>query len=258
MAKTYQISNNIIFSVNDDGSISRIAEISDDGQISGLQEKVRVVKEANDTITFFIWVAIAAACVLGYLYYTTNGKLKDIQNQVTVLNQQIEQSKTTISSLQSTNSSLQNQLNNLRQEKAQAEQNLQNFRSKVGSSYPLIISDLLVANTYSNGTIETDYGNTIYSSRTMYLCPRISYEGVIPGNVTLYLKLYRPNGQLATGPSSPNGYTYSSSEWIYSGNNTSTLGGWGNSTKGNWPSGTYRFEVWYKNTCLKSKSFTIY
>lgn len=258
MAKTYQISNNTIFSVNDDGSISRIAEISDDGRISGLQEKVRVVKEADGTVTFFMWVAIVAACVLGYLYYTTDGKLDDVQNQVTALNQQIEQSKTTISSLQSTNSSLQNQLSSLRQEKNQAEQNLQSLRSKVGSSYPLIISDIQIANTYANGSIETDYGQTIYSSRSMYLTPKISYEGITPGNVTLDIKLIRPNGQLSSGTSSPSGYSYSSPAWIYNGSNTTTIGGWGNSSKGNWPSGTYRFEVWFRNTCLKSKTFTIY
>lgn len=258
MAKTYQISDNTIFSVNEDGSISHIAEIGYDGRISGLQEKVKVVKASDGSAIFFMWVAIVAACVLGCLYYTTDDKLHDVQNQITALNQQIERGKTTISSLQSTNSILQNQLNSLRQEKNQIEQNLQSLRSKVGSSYPLIISDIQIANTYANGSIETDYGRTIYSSNSMYLTPQISYEGITPGNVTLYIKLIRPDGQLSSSTSSPSGYSYSSSAWIYSGSNTTTVGGWGNSSKGHWPSGTYRLEVWYRNTCLKSKIFTIY
>ena len=43
--------------------------------------------------------------------------------------------------------------------------------------------------------------------------------------------------------------------WLY---NTYSLNGWGNRNKGHWTSGTYRIEVWYENTCLKSKTFTIY
>ena len=161
MAKSYQISNKVIFSVNDDGSITRLGEIDANDKIVGLQEKVKVVKEKDESTSFFMWAAIVVAIILGYLYFTTNDKLDNAYSQISSLNTQIEKQKGNIASLQSSNSSLQSQINGLRQEKAQAEQNLQKFRSKVGSSYPLIISDIQVANTYANGTIETDYGNTI-------------------------------------------------------------------------------------------------
>ena len=169
MEKSYQISDNIIFCINEDGSVTRIAEISNDGRISGLQEKVKVVKEADSTVAFFMVVAIVVACVLGFLYCTTNDQLVDLQNQLRGLHKQIEQSKTTISSLQSNNSALKNQLNSLKQEKEQAEQTLQKLRTTVSSPNPLIISDIQIANIYDDGSIETDYGQKIYSSRSMYL-----------------------------------------------------------------------------------------
>lgn len=258
MAKTYNIANKVIFAMNEDGSVTRLGEIDANDRIVGIQEKVRVVKETDDSSSFFMWVAIIAAVILGYLYFTTKDEYSQATSEISKLNNTIQQQNADIASLQSNNTSLQNQIGNLRHEKSQVEQNLQTLRSKVGSSYPLIISDIQVANTYSNGAIETDYGNTLYSSRTMYLTPKIIYEGISSGNITLHIKLYRPNGQLSTGTSSPSGYSYTSSTWVYSGNNSSSLGGWGNSTKGNWPSGNYRFEIWYNNTCLKSKTFTVY
>ncbi|MDE6431250.1 MAG: hypothetical protein K2K65_08795 [Duncaniella sp.] len=251
MAKNYQISNNIIFSINEDGSITRIAEIGDDGKISGLQEKIRVIKEADKSVSLFMWIAIVIACVIGCLYYIANNVLDETTNQIAHLTQQIEQSDTIISSLQ-------NQINSLIHEKDQAEKNLQSLRAKIGDSYPLIISDIEIANTDGNSNIETSYGQTIYSSRSMYLMPKISYVGIKPGIVTLYVKLIDPNGRLSIGNSSPSGYSYSSPVVIWDGNNNAILSGWGNSSKGNWAPGTYRLEVWYENVCLKSKTFTIY
>lgn len=44
MAKTYQISNNIIFCVNEDGSITKFATIDENGMIVRLGEKANYHK----------------------------------------------------------------------------------------------------------------------------------------------------------------------------------------------------------------------
>ena len=151
----------------------------------------------------------------------------------------------------------------------EAERQSQNYKDEaeeakskinsIGDTYPMIIKDIKIANTYSNGNIETDYGNTIYSSRTMYLKPKIYYDGIVGGSKTLKVKLYEPNGSLSRGTNSPSGYSYSSSVYLYSdNNNTVILDGWGTDSYWSWSSGTYRIEIWYENTCLKTKTFTIY
>jgi hypothetical protein len=105
----------------------------------------------------------------------------------------------------------------------------------------------------------TNFGNTIYSSGTMYLQPRIEYTGLTSGTKTLKVKWYNPDGTIRSGTTSPSGFSQSESMYVSRGdNNTYTLNGWGNSAKGNWRSGTYRIEIWYDNTCLKAKTFTIY
>lgn len=180
MAKTYQISNNIIFCVNEDGPLSEITTLKSEKQ-----------------------------------------KLADAKQSVEVA--------------------------------------LSNLKGKIGMTYPLIISDIEIANVTYDGDIETNYGNTIYSSNTMYLKPRIKYYGISSGYKNLKVKWYNPNGTLKTGTSSPYGFSQSEDCFIYLGSdNTYSLNGWGNRNKGHWTSGTYRIEVWYENTCLKSKTFTIY
>lgn len=126
------------------------------------------------------------------------------------------------------------------------------------SEIPFIVTKMDVANIESNGTIIQDYGSTIYDYKTKYLQPRITIKPYkTTGNVDLYIKLYQ-NNELSTGSSSPDGYTYSYSIVINgSSSQTFTLSGWGANNAGNWPAATYRFEIWYGDYCLGSKTFKV-
>ena len=225
MVKNYQISNNIIFSVNDDGSITKFATISESGEICRIGESI---KQPVTKPVWGYWVAIVlfvVATIIAFVLYISMKERYDSQYR---------QNRTLMSQYET-------------------------LKSQVGNAYPLIISEIEIANSYRGGDIETDYGNTIYSSNTMYLKPRIKYYGISSGTKTLKIKWFKPDGSMSTGTSSPYGFSQSDSHYIYSGaDNSITLSGWGNENKGHWRSGCYRIEIWYENTCLKSKSFTIY
>ena len=225
MVKNYQISNNIIFSVNDDGSITKFATISESGEICRIGESI---KQPVTKPLWGYWVAIVlfvVATIIAFVLYISMKERYDSQYR---------QNRTLMSQYET-------------------------LKSQVGNAYPLIISEIEIANSYRGGDIETDYGNTIYSSNTMYLKPRIKYYGISSGTKTLKIKWFKPDGSMSTGTSSPYGFSQSDSHYIYSGaDNSITLSGWGNENKGHWRSGSYRIEIWYENTCLKSKSFTIY
>lgn len=130
---------------------------------------------------------------------------------------------------------------------------------RVESKVPLLITDIEMGNTYKNGNIETNFGNTIYSSSSMYLTPQITVYGFKDEEIELKIKLFSMNGIQRRGESSPQGYTYTSK--IQCTKNTLTtcrLGGWGNETRGHWNSDTYRIEIWYKDICLKKHNFTVH
>ena len=126
------------------------------------------------------------------------------------------------------------------------------------SEIPFIITKLEVANVEKDGTIIQDYGYTIYDYKTKYLKPRITIKPYkTSGTVKLYVKLYKDN-ELRKGSSSPDDYSYSDTIEI-NGSSVQTfmLSGWGSETAGHWPAATYRFEIWYGDYCLGSKTFKV-
>lgn len=141
---------------------------------------------------------------------------------------------------------------------AKAESEFETFKNSIASN-PFYVYDIEIGNKYAGSDkMETDYGERIYSSHTMYLSPKIKYVGIIPDTYLLKVKLYNQNGTLQKGKSSPEDCTYTHSVSLSTGKSEAIVGSWGNKTKGTWRSGSYRMEIWYDSTCLFSKTFTIY
>lgn len=228
--------------------------------------KINSQKKQYKLVLFLSLLMIG--CGVGIYFLNNNilgleSQIKNLNNRINFYRRQIVQKNDSLSIqaslIKSKNiriSSLDSDLAAMKNKKEQLEQSL----SEIKSYYPIVITDIQVGNTYSNGNFETPYGGRIYSSYSMYLKPKITYIGLDAGEIkTLYVKLYTPSGSMSTGNSSPKGYSFSSDIYISSGTgNTWELSGWGNSTKGNWPKGSYRFEVWYGGICLKTKSFSVY
>lgn len=232
-----------------------------------LKEKNAALQEENKDIlsqkkqyrNIVILCLLVAACGVGLFFLKDN--LDSTKSSLESAQQEIIQKKRDIAHKQETITALNGKINNLQaslsQEKSDREK-AENKLSKVESYMPVVITDIEIANVYQSGSIETDYGNTIYSSYTMYLKPRIKYTGIKTGeSITLNIKLYTPTG-LSRGSSSPSNCSWTESFYVYSGENTQSFQGWGGPSKGHWSSGTYRYEFWYGNVCLKAKTFTIH
>lgn len=105
------------------------------------------------------------------------------------------------------------------------------------------------ANVDDDNNIYSNYGDAIYSEVSMYIFPKIFYTCSESKDLELSVKFYDPDGNLCSSKSSPNGYTYSTYISVKK-SGEKVLTGWGNSSKGTWKSGNYRFEVWNKGCCL--------
>jgi hypothetical protein len=125
------------------------------------------------------------------------------------------------------------------------------------SEIPFIITKIEVANVDNDYNIIQDFGVTVWDNKSKYLQPRITVKPLSgAGKYTVTVKLYQ-NNILSTGSNSsdysyPNEISVSgqSSQVIY-------LKGWGSNTAGHWSAGNYRFEIWYGDYCLGSKSFKV-
>lgn len=250
MDKTYRISGDgTIFEIKDDGSIAKLAKIDDNGRISTLSGEIMTTGGGSKGgYWFFIIVFAIAAVIWGMLYIEADENYSRASRERYEYKEKYEEATT----------SMRSQISSLEQERDNAKSELSSLKSRVSNTYPLIINDIEIANVTYDGDIQTNYGNTLYGSSTMYLRPRIKYIGLTSGDKTLKVKWYNSDGTIRRGTSSPSGFSQSESVYIYNGDNTCTLSGWGNSTKGHWRSGTYRIEIWYENVCLKAKTFTIY
>ena len=120
------------------------------------------------------------------------------------------------------------------------------------------IYSIEIGNVTKDWDVITDYGETIYSSETMYLAPKISYKSYADREYKFDFKWIMPDGSLSRGNSSPAGYSHSLTGFLSYGKGTWNLHSWGDKTKGNWYAGNYAIEIWCEGTLLKRKEFTIY
>lgn len=125
------------------------------------------------------------------------------------------------------------------------------------TSLPISISSVDMGITDGNNNVVTAYGNTLYSSSTKYLTPRISAYAKSAGTYEIYCKFYDASGTLSTGSNSPSGYSWKYSLRMNQGTGTYTLSGWGSSSAGHWCKGNYRIELYYKGNLLTTKYFTV-
>ena len=226
-----------VYEIQSDGSISKIGNIHHS-------------RDNNGWLWFFLIVAIIASIILGICYDDAEKSLRSARRKASDFERQYNSAQQDIRRL---NSDLQE----ANRQKNQAVQELNDFKANL-RNFPLLISDIEIGNQYANGATETSYGGYIYSSRSMYLAPKIKYVGLNSGYATLKVKFYTPDGTLSKGSSSPYDCSYTNSMYVYSGKNEYSLSSWGGSSMGHWRKGSYRIEVWYNSTCLAVKNFTIY
>ena len=122
------------------------------------------------------------------------------------------------------------------------------------------ITGISIGNVTYDGDMLTYYGNTLYENEMKYAKPRLTYNCTKAANdVTLYTKIFRPNGTMITNSSSPAGYTTSDDADFSTGNSNSlVLPGWGSDDGGYYEKGIWRWEIWYNGRKLASTAFTVY
>lgn len=167
-----------------------------------------------------------------------------------------------VAELQRKNNALRSELDttalSLKRERL-AHERLQLENDSLKTLYPINVTKLEVANADGRGNAVSPYGKDIVASNSMYLMPRITYWGLKIGEtITLNVRLYDHEGKLVTGSSSPSGYSFSCKiDPVLPGENSQALSGWGGADRGHFRSGTYRYEVWYDDMCLKQVEFKL-
>ncbi len=131
-------------------------------------------------------------------------------------------------------------------------------RYKECGGCPFDIISLSFAFSKADGTIITDYGDKLYSSKSQYISTKAKVDVLRAEDCKIQCKLYS-KGVLSKGEDSGDNYTYESDLYFYTtGSTERRIGGWGSSYSGNWSPGNYRFEIWYDGEKIGEESFHIY
>lgn len=105
------------------------------------------------------------------------------------------------------------------------------------------------------------YGERLCAADVHYLMPRIYYKSTYSSSQdwAFKYKIYKPDGTLMSGSTSPSGYTNSFEMTVDPGENYCGIGGWGRSGGGAYDqTGQYRFEVWRNGSRIYQQNFTLY
>lgn len=214
---------------------------SQKGEISNLKNQLLIAGKKKGGKWGFIFVVLfMVAAITAYTIWDEKQSLarrdseqiKELGNRIASLREEKENDISELNDLQTRYNELEAKFDELKR------------------LYPLIIEDVKIANVYNDGEIETDYGNSLYSSRTMYLKPKISYIGCASAAKTFKVKWIKPDGSISISPSAE--------YYVFEGRQELALTGWGGSDMGHWNAGTYQIEIWCGDVALKSKTFTIY
>jgi hypothetical protein len=117
---------------------------------------------------------------------------------------------------------------------------------------PLVITSVKVGNGDYNGRWLTNAGDPLYSSQMRSLRPVVTYDAKFDGDVTFFVKIIHPNGEVeklsSIPPDLPSGFSYSGKFHVENSNNqTLYLSNFGNSDKSIYQAGEWTVEIWYNN-----------
>lgn len=129
-------------------------------------------------------------------------------------------------------------------------------KNKVDS---ISITAVSFANVTYDGTILNKYGEQLYCT-TQYLQSKFHYtkKKDTTEQITLQIKIFKSNGEMLSGASSPIGFTFEQKVTLSGKSGTCTILGWGNKSGTSYSVGNYRYEIWMNDNELLSTSIVTF
>lgn len=121
------------------------------------------------------------------------------------------------------------------------------------------ITSVSFANVTYEGTTLNKFGEQLYCT-TQYLQPKFHYTKKMDTTeqITLQIKIFRPNGKMLSGETSPKGFTFEQKVTLSGKSGTCTIPGWGNKSGTLYSVGNYRYEIWINGNELLSTSIVTF
>lgn len=121
------------------------------------------------------------------------------------------------------------------------------------------ITSVSFANVNYEGTTLNKFGEQLYCT-TQYLQSKFHYTKNMDTTeqITLQIKIFKPNGEMLSGGSSPKGFTFEQKVTLSGKIGSCIILGWGNKSGTLYSVGNYRYEIWMNNNELLSTSIVTF
>ena len=218
-----------------------------------LEKKLKKTK-AGLIVTIILGILISIIAM--YRYYD---EMKKLNEKYSAINLQFNESNEQSNDLKTQYDELKKQYDNTRIQNREINSKYNNLLKDYENSKNIWKFEI-TSITFGNWNYSwiDEPGTTLISARMGYLKPVIIYNSSVNEDVTFYIKIIKPNGQLENNSNSPFDFTYTYTTQIYRGSDQSLyIGDWGRSDQSIFGAGIWTFEIWYNNVCLKSEKVRI-
>lgn len=287
----YQISSDgVVFRIEDDGTIVRLARVTEKGNVEPIRKHGKVDEGSLAKTAYFSWnffflflliVFAAATAAFAFLWLEEKSDHEGLQSTIENLRRNSSHTESDLKDLEAKlastvekNSDLEVKLRTCEMKSASSKkepeeapkppepQEIKRDFCEPDANEPFVITSIGIRNTFNNiKNIISDFGERITSDRARFLQIRIKYSSRIYDQKGFDVKIFDANGHLKSGKDSRKNYTYSIKDVnILPENNRIYLfkTAWGSNESGYWPKGPLRVEIWSNDKCLKASEFEIY
>lgn len=287
----YQISSDgVVFCIEDDGTIIRLARVTEKGKVEPIRKHGKVdetdlAKSAHSSWNIFFLVLLivfaAVAATFAVLWQDEKSERKKLSYDIGNLRQNSSRTESDLSEIEAKLASVAEKNSDLevklraceikatssKKEPEEAPkppepQEIKRDFCEPDGNEPFEINSIEIRNTFNNiKNVISDFGEKITSDSARFLQVRIKYSSQIYEQKDFDVKIFDANGHLKSGKESRKNYTFSVSDInVLPENNRIYLfkPAWGSSESGYWPKGPLRVEIWSNDKCLKASEFEIY
>ena len=285
----YQVTpDGVVFYIEEDGTIVRLARITDKGSVEPIRKHGKVDEGSLAKTTYFSWnffflflliVFAAATPAFAFLWLEEKSDseklastIENFRRNSSLKESDLSEIEAKLASVVEKNSDLEVKLRTCEIKAASTKepeeptppkpQEIKRDFCEPDGNEPFEITSIGIRNTFNNvKDIISDFGERVTSDSARFLQIRIKYSSQIYEQKDFDVKIFDANGHLKSGKESRKNYTFSVSDVdILPENNRIYLfkKTWGSSESGYWPKGPLRVEIWSNNKCLKAGEFEIH
>lgn len=259
----YQISQEgVIYSINDDNTVSKYGRVLPDGTLEGADGRLpaRTVPTGSSRpgrgYRAAVWILAGLLLACGVALWFTWQNNDSLRSTVGELDGSTALASARIDRQRDTIAELTDQLQKANRARLDATSNLEQLTAGLAPTMPLVITEIRFRNVTVNRQPLSEYGAPLESSELLYLEPEVKYYGLTAGSASLGVRIIMPNGQLRGTLGNP--YTYVAARPVDKiPNGSMLLPGYGSNTPGSWMPGNYVFEVYYNGGRIYRTTFTV-